>query len=290
MRRRHQEGWRVGPAVDQRPADRERILFDDPAEARDPHRRASGAGAVQPRRAVHRGALPGRRPVRTGRHRARDRPLPRRLPAVLRARGKPADQRDGGPGPRPQLRPHREGRPPSRPDPHARRRRSAAEGLGDELLERIRPLAACWTTSTISQGRARRRAGAQKAKVAGSVERRRPRACSRKCARSVPSPPSACARANCTRLLPRRTADAGREAVFDEMAQAVAGRAGADRATDTGSFDDFVAAYNSSTLCVIADTRATSFAMHVGRRGPNLLTFYNEHHPRSAAAEPRPPC
>jgi glutamate--cysteine ligase len=84
----------------------------------------------EPRRAVHRGALPRRRPLRTGRHRPRNRPLPGRLPALLRARGKPEDQCDGRPGPRAQLRPHREGRPRSRPDPHPQRRRGAAEGLG----------------------------------------------------------------------------------------------------------------------------------------------------------------
>jgi glutamate--cysteine ligase len=38
-------------------------------------------------------------------------------------------------------------------------------------------------------------------------------------------------------------------AVFDEMAQASLAEQAQVEQTDTGSFDDFVAAYNSSTLC-----------------------------------------
>jgi glutamate--cysteine ligase len=38
-------------------------------------------------------------------------------------------------------------------------------------------------------------------------------------------------------------------AVFDEMAQASLAEQAQVERTDTGSFDDFVAAYNSSTLC-----------------------------------------
>jgi glutamate--cysteine ligase len=38
-------------------------------------------------------------------------------------------------------------------------------------------------------------------------------------------------------------------AVFDEMAQASLAEQRQIEQKDTGSFDDFVAAYNSSTLC-----------------------------------------
>ena len=38
-------------------------------------------------------------------------------------------------------------------------------------------------------------------------------------------------------------------AMFDEMAAASLAEQASIEATDTGSFDDFVAAYNSSTLC-----------------------------------------
>jgi glutamate--cysteine ligase len=38
-------------------------------------------------------------------------------------------------------------------------------------------------------------------------------------------------------------------AVFDEMAQASLAEQARIEQADTGSFDDFVAAYNSSTLC-----------------------------------------
>jgi glutamate--cysteine ligase len=39
------------------------------------------------------------------------------------------------------------------------------------------------------------------------------------------------------------------EAMFDEMSAASLAEQAAVEAIDTGSFDDFVAAYNSSTLC-----------------------------------------
>jgi glutamate--cysteine ligase len=151
------------------------------------------------RRAVHRGALHGRRPVRAGRHQPRDRPLPGRLPAVLRARREPADHAaEGQIHARNFARTVKEGRRPG-----LTLTRDGDEVLlstwADELLERIRPLARLLDEEHNESGVHEASLAQQKAKVADPIKRRR-RACWRGSALgSVPLPPSACARANCMR-------------------------------------------------------------------------------------------
>ena len=81
---------RIQPAGHQPAADRERVLRHDPAQARDPPRRAPAARAARARRRVRRGALHGPRPLRAGGHRGVDDALHRPLPAALPARRQPA--------------------------------------------------------------------------------------------------------------------------------------------------------------------------------------------------------
>jgi glutamate--cysteine ligase len=105
-------GRRVQPAGDHAAADRKRVLRHDPAQARDPPRRAAAACAARTRRRVCRGALHGSGPVRAGRHRCLDGAFHRRLPAALPADRQPAGQpcRDRCPGAQPA--PGRRGREP----------------------------------------------------------------------------------------------------------------------------------------------------------------------------------
>jgi glutamate--cysteine ligase len=119
----------------------------------------------------------------------------------------------------------------------------------EELLERIRPVAELLDSEHNYKG-VHVEALARRRPRSPIWTARRRRACCRKCACSVHSRSSACARASCTRkpsapspLMPAETA------LFDEMAQASLAEQEKIESTDTGSFEDFVAAYNSSTLC-----------------------------------------
>ena len=138
---RHPRRRRLQPARHEPAADRERVLRHDPAQARDPPRRAAAACAARARRRVRRSAPDGPRPVRAGRHQRGDHALPRRLPAAL-----PAD------------------RQPAR---HARRRsRDPAQQAARRLARpRARPDAACATAARfalVEWGGERARANARR--------------------------------------------------------------------------------------------------------------------------------
>ena len=87
---RHPRRRRLPPARHQPAADRERVLRDDPAEARDPAWRTGVARLARARRRVRRGAADGPRSVLRRRHHRRNDALSRHVPAALPAARKPA--------------------------------------------------------------------------------------------------------------------------------------------------------------------------------------------------------
>ena len=136
-------GRRLPPARHEPAADRERVLRNDPAEARDPAGRAAAARAARARRRVCRGPPDGPRSVRGGRHQCGHLPDARRLPAALPAARQPARHAGGA------LRDH--------PQQAARRCRAAASpGCGSLCGADEVPLVE-WGARVLARVRADRR-------------------------------------------------------------------------------------------------------------------------------------
>ena len=121
---RHSRRRRLPPARHQPAADRERVLRHDPAEARDPARRAAAARVARSRRRVCRGAPDGPRSLSRRRHHRRHDALSRHVPAALPAARQPAR--------------HAAGTRRHRAQPAARRRARARAGTAPLARARTR--------------------------------------------------------------------------------------------------------------------------------------------------------
>jgi len=125
----------------------------------------------------------------------------------------------------------------------------ALQAWADELVERIRPVAALLDAQHNEEGVYASSLGLQKAKIANPALT--PSAKVLDEVRTLGSSAAfglrqSQAHAAFFRAEPLMPAE---EALFDEMAATSLAEQAAMEAVNTGSFDDFVAAYNSSTLC-----------------------------------------
>src|SRR5471032_2259581 len=262
----------MGAAEHQRAANRKRVLLDDPAQARDPHRRAAYPGAVRARRAIHRSALHGRRPLRAGRHQRRDRPLPRRLPAVLRARRQSRDHDGRRPPLHRKFRPHRQGRPPSGPDAEPGRRRGVAAKLGPGAA-RTHPPGRRAARRAPRRQRPRRHAG----RAGGQAGRRRPDAVGARARRLARQRPLVRrlrpgAKPTARGVFPRPPADGRGSGLLPAAGRHVAGGTGDDGAHADRQFRRL------RRGLPLQQSVPPGQRLRLRRLPTPLLTFYNELH------------